>query len=71
MKECTRMKAVMAWSHLNYNMYYTQYIRVVIDELCTSMDLQPSVSDSRAHDTLHDTTEAVPISNSITAFLPP
>ena len=57
------------WSRVNYNMDYTQYIEAIIDELCISMDLQPSEVDLQVLDAPNDTTATVHIPNSITALL--
>ena len=49
-------------------MGYTQYIETIIDKLCTSMDLQPSVLDSQELDALHDAPVTVSIPKSIAAL---
>ena len=57
------------WSRVNYNMDYTQYIEAINNELCISMDLQPSEVDLEVLDTPNDAIATVNIPNSITALL--
>ena len=38
-------------------MKHTQYIEIIINKLCTSVDSQFSVPDSQAHESLYDATQ--------------
>ena len=57
------------WSHVTFNMDYTQYMECVIDELCMFMDLQCSSDKLQLPDALVDASDTGSTPNSITALL--
>ena len=47
------------WTRVSYKMNYTQYIEIIISKLCTSVDSQPSVPDSQAHEAQYDAAQHI------------